>query len=216
MKARLFATVIATACALSGGCTVGEGVGTIRGALTVPICNVNDGDFDLAQDFYGGEWHEGSLLIHISRGGENGEFGDEFVLRVDDTGYVARHLGERIAIGPAGVAPVQAVLRLNRLCGRQSITRYAPVVALEGFEGYAVFRSVYRGDPNADAPARLTHVSEFSVALRDPRDFRNTRPDREFAENAPREPAPLPPARGELEGSFQFYFSRGRPAQRFQ
>ncbi len=200
---------------LGGGCTVGEGVGSVRGQLRVPICEIDNDHFDLQPRFYGAEWQQGSLAIHISQGGDTGEFSDELVLRVDDTAYVAAHLNERIAVGPPQAAPVQAVLRLNRTCGRQSITRYAPNVGLEAVRGYVVFQSVYRGDPGADATGRLIHISEMSLALRDPRLVQNVRLDRPIPEG-PREPPLLPETRADLEGELQFYFSRGRPAQRFQ
>jgi len=201
--------------ALGAGCTVGEGVGSVRGQLHLPICGIDDDHFDLQPRFYGAEWQQGSLAIHISQGGDTGEFSDELVIRVDDTAYVAAHLNERIAVGPPQTAPVQAVLRLNRTCGRQSITRYAPNVGLEAMRGYVVFRGVYRGDPGADAPGRLIHISEMSLALRDPRLVQDVSLNRPVGEG-PREPPMLAEARADLEGDLQFYFSRGRPAQRFQ
>jgi hypothetical protein len=200
---------------LGGGCTVGEGVGTVRGQLRVPICGIDDDQYDLRPQFYGAEWQQGSLAIHVSQGGDTGEFSDELVLRVTDTAYIAAHLNERIAVGPPGATPVQAILRLNRACGRQSITRYAPNVGLEAMQGYVVFAAVYRGDPGGEAAARLTHITEFSLSLRDARLVSNLRLDRPLPEG-PREPPALEETRAELEGELQFYFSRGRPAQRFQ
>lgn len=122
------------------------------------------------------------------------------MLRVTDTAYIAAHLNERIAVGPPGATPVQAILRLNRACGRQSITRYAPNVGLEADQGYVVFAAVYRGDPGGEAAARLTHITEFSLSLRDARLVSNLRLDRPLPEG-PREPPALEETRAELEGA---------------
>lgn len=203
------------ACALAVGCSVGDGLGTVRGSVHAPACGIDLARYDLHADFFAGEWDSGSFAIHITHGGNTGDYNDELAFRVQDTAYVAAHLGERLAVGPAGTAPVQAVFRLDRSCGRVEITEYAPLVGLEGFDGYVVFREVYRGSPNADSTVRLTDVSEFSVRLRDPRPSLELRTGH-VPTGSSREPVVYPPASAELEGSFQFYFARGRPAQWFQ
>lgn len=208
-------SVAALACGL--GCSVGAGEGTARGPIHVPACEINEARFDLEPDFFGGDWYGGTFTIQLSRGGDTGEFNDALLFRVLDTSYVAAHLGERIPVGPAGVAPVQATLRLSRSCGRQNVARWSPNGALEAYAGYIVFQSIYRGSPNADAPQRLTDVTAFSLSLRDPRQLREISPlQPSTSTSVGQEPEVLPPAFGELEGSFSFYFTRGRPAQRFQ
>lgn len=199
------------------GCSVGAGEGVARGPIRLPACELDDAVFDLEPDFFGGDWYGGTFTIQLSRGGDTGEFNDALLFRVVDTSYVAAHLGERIPVGPSGVTPVQATLRLSRTCGRTNIARWSPNGALEAFAGYIVFQSIYRGSPNADAPQRLTDVSEFSLSLRDPRQLRDISPLQPSTSAAiGQEPPVLPQAFGELEGRFSFYFSRGRPAQRFQ
>lgn len=212
MARRLIAVAAVT---LALGCSVGDGLGTIRGSVYAPSCGVDLARYDMHADFFASEWDQGSFAIHITHGGNAGDYNDELMFRVQDTAYVASHLNERMAVGPAGAAPVQAVLRLDRSCGRVEITEYAPVVGLEAYEGYVVFREVYRGSPNADSTGRLTDVSEFSIRLRDPRTSLELR-NGHVPTGSTREPAVLPPATAELEGSFQFYFARGRPAQWFQ
>lgn len=198
------------------GCSVGEGSGDVRGPLRLEVCQFSSELFDLQPAFFGGDFHDGTLIIRVAQGGETAEFSDEFVWRINDTSYVAAHLNERIPVGLPGVAPVQATFRPNHLCGRREITRYAPTVALEATHGYVVFSSIYRGDPNADATQRLTEVTQFAVSLRDPRVARDTDPSRSPTGPAAREPRVLADSVGEFEGWFRFYFVRGRPAQRFQ
>lgn len=195
-------------------CSVGEGVGVVRGEVRIPLCGIDERAFDFAPTFFGGEWYAGSLMIRIGEGGDLGEFSDELIFRVRDTRYVAEHLNQRIPVGPD--AQVQAVLRLTKRCGRVSITRPSPNGSVEAFAGYIKFAAIYRGSPVADAPARLTEVTEFSLAMRDPNPRTDLFAPTPSAVNAPREPAALEPGRAELEGSFRFYFASGRPAQRFQ
>lgn len=195
-------------------CTVGEGEGTIRGELRLPVCEIDDRAFNFRAEFFGGEWYAGSLTIRIGEGGNLGEFSDELTFRVNDTRYVAERLNQRIPVGPD--QPVQAILRLTKRCGRVSITRPSANGAVEAYTGYVQFSSIYRGSPVADAPARLTEVTEFSLAMRDPNPRTDLLAPQPGAVNAPREPAPVEIARAELEGSFRFYFASGRPAQRFQ
>lgn len=198
------------------GCTVGAGSGDVRGPMHIEACGIDSQLFDLRPAFYGGDFYDGTLIVRLAQGGETAEFSDEFVWRINDTAYVAAHLNERIPVGPAGVAPVQATFRPNASCGRINISRYAPTVALEAMSGYVVFSAIFRGDPNADATLRLTEVTQFSVSLRDPRVVRDTDPSREPSGPAAREPVTLSDSVGELEGWFRFYYVRGRPAQRFQ
>lgn len=201
---------------LLAGCSVGEGSGDVRGPLHIEVCGVSTELFDLKPVFFGGDFHDGTLNIRVAQGGETAEFSDEFVWRINDTAYIAAHLNERIPVGLAGVAPVQATFRPNYTCGRRDHTAYSPTVALEATHGYVVFSSIYRGDPNADATQRLTEVTQFSISLRDPREVRDTDPSRAPTGPAAREPRVLSDSVGELEGWFRFYFVRGRPAQRFQ
>lgn len=202
-------------CALATlACSVGEGEGVVRGEVRVPICDIDDRQFSFRTEFFAGEWYAGSLTIRIGEGGNLGEFSDELSFRVNDTRYVAEHLNQRIPVGPG--APVQAILRLTKRCGRVSITRAVPNGSVEAFAGYVQFSSIYRGSPVADAPARLTEVSEFSISMRDPAERTDLFAPQPGSVNAPREPEPAVMARAELEGSFRFYFASGRPAQRFQ
>lgn len=66
-----------------------------------------------------------------------------------------------------------------------------------------VFNSLFDGDPNeSSASARLTDAT-FHFYLADPREI------------CPGGLGPPPRCRGELTGSFHFYFERGKPAQPF-
>lgn len=198
------------------GCSVGAGNGEVRGPVHIEACSVSDDLYDLKPTFFGGDFFDGAYLIRIAQGGETAEFSDEFTWRINDTSYIAAHLNERIPVGPAGVAPVQATFRPAHLCGHVSTSRYTPTVAMEALSGYVVFSSIFRGDPNADATLRLTEVTQFSISLQDPRITRDTDPSRDPTGPAIREPAIIASATAELEGNFSFYYVRGRPAQRFQ
>lgn len=201
----------------SVSCTVGDGTGSVRGRLQVAVCSLDVPDWSLNPNFFAGEWHQGSYMIRLSRGGDTGEYNDALEFLVDDTSYIARHLNERLPVGAPGVTPVHAVLRLAKTCGRTELVLNTPEVAMEAWRGYVVFEAIYGGDPTAESPARRTSVSSFSIALRDPRvtrDYYGSTGERAAGEG--REPRVLSPSRAELEGSFEFYFSRGRPAQSFQ
>jgi hypothetical protein len=201
----------------ASACSVGDGEGDVRGRLMVAACNLQVARYSMQPDFFAGDWHEGTYTIRISQGGASGEFNDELVFLVDDTRYVAQHLNERIPVGPPGITPVHATLRLSKSCGSRELLQNAPNVALSAVRGYIVFEAVYRGDPNADAAARRTTASSFSLELEDPRVVRDTSgtvTDRSTVDD--REPLVLTRSRAEIEGRFDFYFSRGRPAQRFQ
>ncbi len=203
--------------ALSVSCSVGDGAGDVRGRLMVEACALDVPTYSMQPGFFGGDWHAGTYTIQIASGGDTGEYADVLQILVDDTAYVARHLNERIPVGAPGITPVHAVLRLTKSCGWREIRQSAANVALEAWRGYVVFEAIYRGDPNGDAAARRTAVSAFSMELADPRVVRDyTQSARERGVGEGREPSVLSQSRGELEGSFEFYFSRGRPAQRFQ
>jgi hypothetical protein len=198
------------------GCSVGAGTGEVRGRVAVAACALNVPRYSMEPDFFGSDWHQGSLTIHVAKGGDTGDYNDEFVILVDDTSYIARHLNERVPVGATGITPVHATLRLTRSCGRTALAQAVADAALEAYDGYMVFEAVYRGDPNGDAAIRRTSVSEFSLRLRDPRVLRDiTASGGGRAVGEGREPALLSGGTAELEGRFEFFFTRGRPAQRF-
>lgn len=207
----------AAAALLASACSVGDGEGEVRGRLAVAACDLQVSRYSMQPDFFAGDWHEGTYTIRIAQGGASGDFNDELVFLVDDTRYVAEHLNERIPVGPPGVTPVHATLRLSKSCGSRELLQVTPNVALSALRGYIVFEAIYRGDPNADAAARRTAARAFSLELADPRVTRDTAgavTDRSVVDE--REPVVLSQSRGEIEGRFEFFFARGRPAQRFQ
>lgn len=199
---------VAVACVVCA-CSVGEGIGEVRGPMHVALCDLNDDHYDLAPNFFGGDFYNGSFTIRLQNSGDNPEFNDELLFLVDSTEYVANHLNQRLPIGPGRGYPVHAVMSLNRSCGRVAVTERGQNVSMEAQAGYIVFQSIYRGTTLADANFRLTSVSAFAITLRDLRPVQNN-----INPETP-EPHAVPPSRGELDGSFQFYFARGRPAQRF-
>ena len=65
------------------------------------------------------------------------------------------------------------------------------------------FTSLFDGDPNEVSAAQRLTAATFKVYLADPREV------------CPGGVGPPPPCRGVLDGTFSFYFQRGRPAQPF-
>jgi hypothetical protein len=79
----------------------------------------------------------------------------------------------------------------------------AGVPALPTRSSTITFTDLFDGNPyEANAHARLTEAT-FDAYLGDP------------GEGCPGGVGPPPPCRGHLQGSFQFYFERGQPAQPF-
>lgn len=199
------------ACALAA-CSVGEGRGEVTGSLRVGLCELNDDNYSFNPGFFVGDWSGGSLVVRLQDSGDNSEFTDELVFTVRDTAEVAQHLNEDLPVGPPGTAPVQVSLGLNRSCGRTSIVRRTPTVALYAYAGTINFGAIYNGDSTGDAQARRTIVNRFRIFLHDPR------PARDYLASRPVGPEPIPTypmSTGELTGFFDFIFVRGRPAQRF-
>lgn len=214
---RAVKATVAAAALLAASCSVGEGTGEVRGRLRVQACALDDARYSMQPTFFAGDWHQGTFTVRVGQGGDTGDYSDELVVLVDDTAFVAQHLNERLPVGPPGVTPVHVSLRLSKSCGHSELVQRSPVVALQATRGYVVFEAIYRGDPGSDAAARRTAVSSFSVYLEDPRVVRDE--DRVVSEpmvGEGREPPVLGRSRAELEGRFEFYFARGRPAQRFQ
>jgi hypothetical protein len=79
----------------------------------------------------------------------------------------------------------------------------APTPALPTASSWIEFTDLFDGNPyEANAAERLTEAT-FDAYLGDPRD------------GCPGGVGPPPPCRGHLQGTFQFYFERGQPAQPF-
>jgi hypothetical protein len=75
--------------------------------------------------------------------------------------------------------------------------------ALPTASSWIEFTDLFDGNPyEANAAERLTEAT-FDAYLGDPRD------------GCPGGVGPPPPCRGHLQGTFQFYFERGQPAQPF-
>jgi len=65
------------------------------------------------------------------------------------------------------------------------------------------FTSLFDGNQDAVSAAERLNRGTFTVYLADPREM------------CPGGVGPPPPCRGFLQGNFDFYFERGRPAQPF-
>jgi hypothetical protein len=185
MRAWLWAVVLA-------GCSVGAGDGEVNGTLLVAGC-FPEGPYVLSPSAFFAAAREDQLSISIQRGSDKDVKSDGLAILVRDAAEVKQHwLGMELAIGgeaDAGTPVVDVTAYFNETCpsGR---TR-APT-ALKAVSGVIRFDAVYA--PRVDASS-----VRVSGELRDVR-FARDGDETSFAE---------------LDGSFDFLYQRGRPAQRF-
>ncbi len=209
------------ACSLwLGGCTVGEGEGSVRSdQLFIEDCW--DGPFDLQPTFFGANpYREQEILVRVQRGNNIQELSDGLTVLVSDAPRIREELlGQPISVGmPPGVSPpgvpleasadppiVSLALYLHNTCHRENGTVFSvdPDQLEAGAASSTItFLSLFSGDLNEkNADDRLTEA-QFGVWFADPR-------DRDASGRIPAERTSY------VEGRFRFYFQRGQPAQPF-
>lgn len=219
-------------------CSVGGGQGSVTGTLNVANCW--SGKFDLQPDFFGATPFSDQLTFRIQRGSDFENFSDGISILVSDGTAVRAKLGQPLSVNlppevsPPGVpvkatkdpAIVQLALNLQHTCRPETPALYAVAEATTNADGSCddatvkaalvcdgappavhpstiTFQHLFNGNPEEpDADKRLSEAT-FDVYLADPREI------------CPGGLGPPPPCRGHIQGSFQFYFQRGRPAQAF-
>ena len=219
-------------------CTVGGGQGSVTGTLNVKDCW--SGKFDLQPDFFGATPFNDQLAFRIQRGSDLQNFSDGLSILVSDGTAVRGKLGQSLSVAlPPEVAPpgvpvkatndpaiVQLALYLQRSCRPDAPALYAMAEATTNADGTCddvtvkaaaqcdgappptrkstiTFQHLFNGNPEEpDADKRLSEAT-FDLYLADPREI--------CAGGL----GPPPPCRGHVQGSFRFYFERGRPAQAF-
>ena len=225
--------------AAMASCTVGGGQGSVTGTLNVADCW--SGKFDLQPDFFGATPFHDQLTFRIQRGSDFENFSDGVSILVSDGTYVrGPGLGKPLSVDlPPGVTPpgvpvkavkdpavIQVALNLQRSCRPTTPALYGVAEATTNADGTCddatvkaalqcdaappavhrstiTFQHLFTGNPDeADADKRKTEAS-FDVYLADPREI--------CAGGL----GPPPPCRGHIQGSFSFFFERGRPAQVF-
>lgn len=218
-------------------CSVGGGQGSVTGTLNVANCW--SGKFDLQPDFFGATPFRDQLTFRIQHGGDFENFSDGVSILVSDGTAVRAKLGQPLSVDlPAEVSPpgvpvkaikdpavVQLALYLQGSCRPEVPALYAVAEATTNADGSCddttvtaalqcdatppsrkstiTFQHLFNGDPEEpDADKRLSEAT-FDVYLADPREL------------CPGGLGPAPPCRGHIQGSFRFYFERGKPAQAF-
>jgi hypothetical protein len=198
-----------------GACvSVGEGKGFARSAdLYVEGCW--DGAFDLRPDFFAADPFREQMHLRLQRGNGLLEVSDGIVFLIDSVDEVRSQLGEEIevtlspGVAPPGFAPgdlcvdndcdspVHAAVYLLDSCNVQNTVLYAVA-------GTVVFDDLFSGDPNEDDPKEKFSAGRFSLQVGDPRTVVETDAGRLIF-----------PETSTIEGSFEFFFQRGQPAQPF-
>jgi hypothetical protein len=184
-------------------CGTGEGGGHVR-SERLYLKDCWNGAFDLGPDFFASTpMSEGSQIIRVQRGDQLQEVSDGLMVLVNDTPKVRSSLGEALPVSVArGVSPpgvpvvfdaepalVNLALFLHDSCHTTNAT-------LHSIDGEITFESLFSGDPNeANANDRLSKAC-FTARFADLRDT-----DEEHIST--------------VNGCFDFFFQRGKPAQPF-
>ena len=239
MKKRFRSLVLVLPLAtIVASCTVGGGQGSVTGTLNVANCW--SGKFDLQPDFFGATPFHDQVAFRVQRGSDLENFSDGLSILVSDGTAVRSKLGQPLTVDlPPEVSPpgipvkpqkdpsvVQVALYLQRSCRPETPALYAVAQATTNGDGSCddttvkaaldcsatattvrpstiTFQHLFNGNPEEpDADKRLSEAT-FDVYLVDPREV------------CPGGLGPPPPCRGHVQGSFRFYFERGRPAQAF-
>jgi hypothetical protein len=216
VKARALAVVALLAAA---GCDAGEGSGEVT-SEKLYVRNCWDGPFDLRPSFFGTTPFENTQEIRIQRGDRNVEVSDGVILVLSDVEAIREQMGEdgggQIELGlPIGVNPPGFPDRVTTTPPLVSLTIYLYNTchvqngALYAVSGDIVFESLFSGDRNEnDAKRRLTK-GNFRAEVTDPRDAELVEGDGGLVVEY------TPEHVSHVEGSFEFYFQRGVPAQPF-
>lgn len=194
--------------------SVGDGKGFARSDhLLAKDCW--DGPFDLEPDFFAADPFRDAVHIRLQRGSDLLELSDGVVILVDSMEEVRARLGEEIpvtispGVAPPGFSPgelcgrdtcdspVHAALYLLDSCHAQNIVLYA-------ISGSVTFEELFSGDPNESDPAERFNRGSFTLTVGDLRDVTIDEAGLPVVENT-----------SVIEGSFEFFFQRGQPAQPF-
>lgn len=178
----------------SVACSVGHGEGEVSGTMAVAGCRA-EGPYELGPTAFMAESVEQVLKIRVQRGSDIEVRSDGLAVLVEDASRVKRELlGTDVAVGGARplrdtMPRVDLSLYLNESCPAE---RDRTPVVLGAVSGTIRFRSIYAPRVNDD---EVRIAAEFrGVRFEDPR---------------------VADRWAVLDGSFDFLYVRGRPAQRF-
>ena len=181
-------------CALVlASCSVGHGEGEVRGTVFIADCR-REGPYELSPTAFLAQAAEQVLTVRVQRGSDMEVRSDGLAVIVEDATLVKRMLlGQDIPIAvPLGgdLGPrVDLTLYLNESCPAE---RDATPVVLGAVSGIIRFHEIY-------APEVDKKEVRIQADLRDVR-FEDPRTDDRWAV---------------LDGTFDFLYVRGSPAQRF-
>ncbi len=198
-------------------CSVGQGEGYVR-SDNLLVDNCWQGPFDLRPTFFGANPFDDTLTLRVQRGERDILVSDGFTMLVYDVSLIRESLLDtELTLGlPVGVAPIgfplpeqpnppnaTLSLYLNNSCRAQNSQLLA-------VSGTVTFSRLFSGDPNEEnSEDRITEGS-FQATVVDPRHAVATDGGEDGALYT------YPPAwTSEIEGSFNFVFHRGTPAQPF-
>lgn len=207
--ARLLSACAAVCVALS--CSVGQGTGEATGEVHLPDCGVENLEYSLAPSFFAAEFIEDPatrtpggvqrmVILRMQRGSYRESESDGISIFLRDVNEITTSLlAVPIEIGTGDDAMAQMTLHLGHTCeiGFPRSRYWTVPGVLEAVSGTLVLDAVYApGLPATDGAA----VGEFRGAFTDVRFEDPLEPDTRFAV---------------LDGSFAFFYQRGRPAQRY-
>lgn len=199
------------------GCSVGQGVGYVRSDdLYVDQCY--QGPFDLQPTFFGANPFEDTLTIRVQRGERDILVSDGLTMLVYNVSAVRRSaLDTELPLGlPVGVSPLgyplpadpnppaaTLSLFLNNSCRSQNSV-------LSAVSGGVTFTKLFSGNLNEEnSDDRITDGSFHATVVDPRRAVSDTDADGNPTFTYPEEWT------SEIEGSFNFVFHRGTPAQPF-
>jgi len=192
---------------LATSCSTGAGDGEVFGSVDIPECGLKTDHFDIGADFFAADYFDNTLTIRIQNTGQIPTFADGlfFVIRdvatMDAAGKDTEHKIEVIpdiatflALGPdAGTptttkaSPARATLYLNDTCPDNHL-------AFTDGAGTLTLKSVY-------IPGKQKRIAgSFQLEFVDPRHWKSLEDTGPYAQ---------------IEGYFDFNYTRGKPAQTF-
>lgn len=214
----------AAALAIAACSCVGDGEGTVRGTVQVPVCGL-DGPYDMQASYFGGYRDGRTLYVRAQNGGARADFQDHVAIVFTDTDEIAARLetsterddlGNRVVTLPVGPdhmpgVLVYASLHLQFSCGRRRAMRLGQNVGLPTVGGTITIRAIDRGDGSGgvgwQGAPRLTDVPSMRLEMRD---------DRPIGSPAPEGFSPdTPVGEAVIEGGFRFEYHRSAVAQPF-
>jgi hypothetical protein len=207
-----FIPIFIVIAAFGAGCSPGDGEGFVRGSFTVSSCNLEREDFNLKINYFTATYFQNSLTIRLQHKGGTQVYADGLFLEIRDVESVSENLDTPLQIeieppldefkqnGPgtstassSGLpattyqSPARATLYLNETCPDNTL----------GFtdgDGEIVFEKIYRPDKSDRIKGR------FELEFIDPRTWESPE---EIGDHA------------EVEGEFDFEYSRRMPEQTF-